>query len=71
MLLHDIEVIAVGVQCSNPNFSTLGAIVAMIIISTDDSNILFTQNLGDPTSQSCFTRAAIANDAENDRTIIH
>jgi hypothetical protein len=63
MLLHDVQVIGIGVEGSDPQLFALGTIITMIVIGADDCDIINAQNLGNPLGQGGFASGAIPNNA--------
>ena len=47
VLFHDVHIIAGGIKGADAHLFALGAVVAVIIICTDDGDAVFAQNTSD------------------------
>ena len=71
MLLNDIQVVAVGMEGCNPQFSALLAVVAVVVVGADDSDVFFPQDLGNATGEGGFSSSTITNNTQNNRALSH
>ena len=59
MLLDDIEVITVWVKGRDLHLSPLLAVISMIVIGTDYSDVVFPKNLRNSACEGCFSGGTI------------
>jgi hypothetical protein len=58
-------------ESGNPFLSPLATVIAVIVIRADDGDVLWTENLGNPSGQRCFSRSTIAYYAKQNRMTGH
>jgi hypothetical protein len=68
MLRHNIEIVAFRVQRRNIQFLALLPIIPVIVVGTEDSNILIAQNLGNASTKRRLTRGAISYYSQDNGT---
>jgi hypothetical protein len=71
VLLHDIQVVTIGMKGGDPQFSPLFAVVAMVVIGADDRDIFFAQYLSYAASECGLACGTITNNAEDNWAIGH
>jgi hypothetical protein len=67
VLLHDLDVVAVGVQRGERQPVTLFPVVAVIVVDADRRHPVDPERLDDPAGERRLAGRAVAGDGQHDR----
>ena len=71
VLLHDVYVVAVGVQGRNAQLLALLAVVFVVVVSADGRDIVRAQQVDDAPGECGLARGAVADDTEQNALFVH
>ena len=67
VLLHDVEVVAVGVQRRDRALGALAAVEAVVVVGGDVGDVLVAQQPHEPAGDRRLAGGGVADDPEDDR----
>ena len=68
VLLHDVEVVALGVQRRDAALGALAAVVAVVVVGGDVRDVLVAEQPHEPARDRRLAGGRVADDAEDDGT---